>query len=84
MKKKISERAIFARAKRYVEKEDRVLHKHNPHHRDYILNGSLYAYVVDPRQNSIEAYMDWENFLEWIREEGILKPHEEVEMEETK
>jgi hypothetical protein len=76
--KTITERALFERAKRYFEKEESMLKKHRYGTRDILMGGSLYTYIVEPRNNTIDNYWDWSSFVTMCREVGILKKFEEV------
>ena len=76
--KTITERALIERARRHYAKEGLILHKHAANKRDYIMNGNLYACLVDPDTNLIKSYGDFGNFIAWCRDDGILKADEEV------
>ncbi len=77
--KQISERALFERAARKMKSEDgTILHKHNANTVDNLMGGGLYVYSEDPDTNSIDFYTDYEGFIAWCRESGVLKEYEEV------
>ena len=81
MSKTVKMRALFERAKRYYLKNDgTILHKHKEGNRDYLMNGNLFAYTVDPKTNSIDWYTGYDGFITSCREWGILKEDEEVEV----
>lgn len=80
-KVQVSVRALEARAKRYAESHDNeLLRKCRPDSRWYRDLGDYY--FVDMSTNGVMT-KDWNihNLIEWAREEGILKPFEEVSLE---
>lgn len=77
MKKKVSERAVFARARRAYYKKGVILRKHHSGHKDFLLNGELYAYTVD-ENNTIDGFFTYSGFIEVCEESGIIKEYEEI------
>ncbi len=78
--KQVSERALFARAKRKMLKLDgTTLRKHKEGNKDYLLGGALYAYSVT-EDNVCDWYTNLDDYLEWCRENGVLKADEEIEV----
>ena len=76
--KAVKERTLFERAKRYFEKNELVLKKHRQGTRDVLMGGSLYAYTVEPQNNTIDNYWGRDDFIQMCREVQILKKFEEV------
>jgi hypothetical protein len=77
--RKISEKALYLRAKRKAEKDGLILKKHNSTYKDHLMGGKLYAMWVRPENNAIESYVDFDGFVDVCRKEGILRHDEEVE-----
>jgi len=80
MSKVVKMRALFERAKRWSLKEEgTILHKHKEGNRDYLMNGDLFAYASNPKDNSLVWNVDYLGFIDHCKENGILKDGEEVE-----
>ncbi len=78
--REIKERALFARAKRFVLKnEGLILHKHKKGNPDYLLNGKLYAYAADQNTKSVIWFVDEKDFIIYCKENNVLKNDEEME-----
>jgi len=76
--KTITERALFERAKRYFGKDELVLKKHHQGTHDMLMDGDLYAYTVEPYNNTIDNYWNRDGFIQMCRDVRILKEFEEV------
>lgn len=72
----VKERALFERAKRDFKKDGVILHKHKQGKRDYLMNGNLYAYTVDPSDRIVVSYWDYSGFISMCGEASILKADE--------
>ena len=76
--RKVKMNTLIARVKRKMGKEELLLKKHKAGTKDYLMNGRLFAMLVEPYNNTIEAYWDYEGFIQWCRNEDILRADEEV------
>ena len=78
--KPVTERAVFRRLKRHLYSQDdgKTLHKCTPNTRWHNALGTYYA--VSHRTGLVE---DWDiDLVDWCREDGLLKPNEQMIEEE--
>lgn len=76
MKMMVSERALFTRMKRKLEKQDMLLKKHQP---SSPWSASGRFYIVDLQNNLIERRSN--DLEDWAREMNCLKDYEQLQQE---
>ena len=76
--RKISMQTLMVRCRRFAEKNNLIFKKHKAGTKDYLMNGDLFAMLVNPYTNAVEEYWDYAGFEQWCRDNEILRIDEEI------